>query len=239
MDDRNDRRGAAAARWRTLAALMLPLPACIIDGGDKRCDANQVLVEQGSDVYCACNDTSIPSAAGFGCTACSDNEVAASGACVCKDGYTKLTPASACTEIQVGEVVLGQPCSSDAECGGSFSHCATEDGGYCTSTGCTSDADCSSPWYCEGSGNESYCHKPPTGLGISCTSDADCAGFDAAYCEPFQSHTCMINNCVSDPNVCKSWACCDLTMLAGTSLCVPQDQLTNGKCFDGSAPVTP
>jgi hypothetical protein len=229
-------RGAAA-----MAVGLLALAGCIVDeSGDHRCDAHQVLIKKKTDVYCTCAPTAIPSDAGFGCTPCGAHEIAESGACVCESGYARLSPTSACTQIQVGQVVLGQPCSSDAECGGDYPLCAsTTSGGYCTSTGCTSHSDCSSPWYCESGASPSYCHMPPTGLGVSCASDADCAGFDAAYCELGQSHTCLISECASAPDKCKSWACCDLSAFLGTSLCVPQDQLQGGKCFDGSAPVTP
>lgn len=219
---------------------LLALSGCIVGGNGERCDAHQVLVRQTTNEYCTCAPDAIASSAGFGCTPCGAHELAQDGACACEVGYARLTPTSACSEVQAGQVVLGQPCSSDAECGGDFPHCASAgDSGYCTSAGCTSHADCSSPWYCESGGSLSYCHMPPTGLGVSCASDADCAGFDAAYCETGQSHTCLISACASAPDKCKSWACCDLSAFLGTSLCVPQDQLQGGKCFDGSAPVTP
>jgi hypothetical protein len=65
--------------------------------------------------------------------------------------------------------------------------------------------------------------RAPTGLGASCESSADCAGYDATYCETFQSHTCFIQNCTSDPGICPAgWSCCETVTRYGLpTLCLP------------------
>jgi len=68
-----------------------------------------------------------------------------------------------------------------------------------------------------------------TGLGATCQTSADCAQFDATYCETFQSHTCLIQNCVPDPSVCPmGWSCCETTTRFGLpTLCLPAGQCPN------------
>jgi hypothetical protein len=215
------------------------LGGCIV--GDERCSAHQVYRANVQSLrYCACAPDAIPSTDGAGCTPCGENELAAGIECVCLDGFARPTPGAPCRELAAGEVTLGQACGSDADCGGSFPHCeAAAQGGYCTTTGCTSHADCTDPFYCDKTGATSFCHTPPAGLGLSCQSNADCTGPDATFCDVVQTHSCIVSDCAPDPKKCGGWACCDFTALAGTTLCVPPSALTGGKCFDGSRPVQP
>lgn len=82
--------------------------------------------------------------------------------------------------------------------------------------------------------------KEPTGVGASCDSDADCAPYDAKYCA-VQTHACLINSCATKENSCQSMStCCDYTaLLAGLSLCLPNEQLNDGKCPMGGVRVDP
>jgi hypothetical protein len=82
--------------------------------------------------------------------------------------------------------------------------------------------------------------REPTGVGASCNSDADCAAYDAKYCA-VQTHSCLINRCATKENVCQTMAtCCDYgALLAGLSLCLPNEQLNDGKCPMGGTRVDP
>ena len=81
----------------------------------------------------------------------------------------------------------------------------------------------------------------PSGLGEMCTGNADCASFDATFCDSVMTHTCLVEKCATGENACPaSWACCDFSaLLAGLSICVPEENLTGGACPMGGKRVEP
>jgi hypothetical protein len=81
----------------------------------------------------------------------------------------------------------------------------------------------------------------PTGVGESCKTDADCAKYDATYCEALSLHVCLVDKCAKGENACGAdTGCCDYSaLLAGFSLCIPNDQLDNGNCPMGGKKVQP
>jgi hypothetical protein len=80
----------------------------------------------------------------------------------------------------------------------------------------------------------------PTGVGEYCDTDADCAAFDAKYCA-VPTHSCLVESCATGEHTCSSTAaCCDYSaLLAGFSLCLPPEQLTDGACPMGGMKVEP
>jgi hypothetical protein len=66
----------------------------------------------------------------------------------------------------------------------------------------------------------------PTGLGATCQSSADCAAYQATYCETFQSHTCLIQDCAANPSICPAgWGCCtSVTRYGLPTLCIPDGE---------------
>lgn len=82
--------------------------------------------------------------------------------------------------------------------------------------------------------------EEPTGVGAYCDTDADCAGYDAKYCA-VQTHGCLVKGCATGEGTCPSRAvCCDYSaLLAGFSLCLPSEQLTDGQCPMGGTKVEP
>lgn len=218
----------AGARW---CALLLPLfaafsaPACLVNL-DNRCGANQRYDAENGNCVCA-GDFEL---SGNECVACGENEVGSPTGCVCADGFSRATPDAAC-EALAG---LNQECASDADCGDArYGYCRVEADaktGYCTSSDCSTAADCPEDYGCNTRTSPSYCEHPPDGLGTACKSSADCEGHAAAYCETVQAHACLVNDCKSDPNKCHGdWVCCDIGLLS-QSLCIPPDQLEAGAC---------
>lgn len=226
-------RHTQSASWALLCALVTT--SCIIDDP---CDDHQLKVE-GFAAACACEPGYVVGPEGYGCVKCGKNEEAKGNECVCKDGFSRASPTADCEPFEAGD--LGSECQSDAECSEEAPFCAvSETPGYCTAQGCERASDCAEGWRCNSAGAPSFCEKAPSGLGMSCESSADCAGSDAAYCEAFMSHSCMIDDCLKQPNKCvHGTVCCDLTGLIGVSLCAPTNTLVGGKCYGGAEPVTP
>ena len=204
------------------------LSSCLVDP-DHRCGTHQVL--QGD--LCACE-------AGYGltgnqCLACGENEIGSLDGCACAPGFGRTDATLPCTPTDA----LGQACSVDADCTDMlFSYCASADqNGYCTRPDCASSADCSNDYSCNQRGTRSFCQRPPSGFGMTCQTTADCAAFEASYCEALSSHSCLLSGCKVDPSTCPGdWACCDIALL-GNSLCLPQDQLSGGRCPGGGTLV--
>jgi hypothetical protein len=219
------------------AALILLISGwlgCIV--GDERCDENQIEI-QGSYRFCACRPGTVPSAGGIGCERCGKNEEVQEEACVCSSGYARTSADAPCEKS-----TIGRACEDDESCSESFPHCAaTPTGdGYCTTTGCSANADCAAGWSCELDAGTRFCKRPPTGQGAHCDTSADCASYEATFCEALQSHTCLLEMCATGTNTCPSeWSCCDLTSLIGASLCVPPDRLLDGACPAGGKLVSP
>jgi hypothetical protein len=208
--------GEAARRRRTgpariWALLMVGvggvlLAACLVDT-DQRCPTSYVYAEKLG--ACTCPPNSII-ADGL-CKACGANEEAVGKECKCKAG-TARNPAGLCEVVTAGP---GTACTTAASCTDpANAHCQVPMGqpaGYCTSTGCTSNAACAAGWTCATWTAAPYCRRPPTGLGKTCASAADCAGLDASYCEAFQSHKCVVTGCMLSPDDCGvGLECCDL-----------------------------
>lgn len=98
--------------------------------------------------------------------------------------------------------------------------------------------DCPPDWRCETSAEPHFCKTPPKKLAEHCESSADCSE-EAAYCETYMSHVCLVKDCAKQPAVCPSeFVCCDVSALVGESLCLPRSTLTDGKCIGGTLPVT-
>jgi hypothetical protein len=195
---------------------------CVLESN--RCGPNEMIY--GDIERCVC----VPNAAntGTGCVLCGENEVPGANSCVCAPGFMRDAGTMACVAVPAG---LGTACDATTPCAdATFNHCATSanGSGYCTSTGCTSSADCGNGYVCDTSGAAPYCKRPPVGAGMSCTSSADCAGTEATYCESFVSHSCLVENCSVATNNCfPGTNCCDFSATLG---------IPNPICIAGTCP---
>lgn len=216
-------------------ALAFTLSRCIAE--DAACSEHQVPASD--DLYtCKCASGYVPDKErGYGCVACKANETEEKGECVCKPGYARPEAGAKCVKVEGS--LIGSDCSEEMPCTDPNPYCAFgESPAYCTKQGCSKNDDCPSKWRCDKSGAEAFCKKPPEGLGDTCQTSADC-GEEAPYCEAFQTHTCIINDCLSRPSLCPSqMVCCDLTALIQESFCVDTTVLMNGLCPGGLKPVT-
>ena len=216
-------------------ALSLVISRCVVEDG--ACSEHQV--PAADTMYtCKCEKGYVPDdERGYGCVKCGANETSDGVKCTCKAGFARPDDDSACEKIEGS--VAGSECSPDKACTDPNPYCAeSEAPSYCTTQGCAKNDDCPSKWRCGEAGGDKFCKKPPEGLGDSCQTNADC-GKEAPYCETFQTHTCIINNCLSQPSVCpSSLICCDLSALIGESFCVDKSALMNGLCPGGAKPVT-
>lgn len=203
----------------------LALTGCIYDS-ENPCSENQRRDEDSG--RCACVEGYVFDVErGYGCTACGANEVAAGASCECAIGFAREPQSGACVSLPKG---LGSECDVGyLPCGDTvFDHCEViDDGGtlgYCTSSSCASTADCEGGYACDLARSPSVCVRPPVGLNAPCSSNDDCAGFEATYCETFQSHQCMVKGCDLDPDDCfEGYQCCDLVPLGfDDTLCVPE-----------------
>jgi hypothetical protein len=187
-------RSEAARLTGALLAAALALTGCLIDA-DHRCGDNQRLV----NALCVC----------------AENYVLQAGSCV---------PAAAQNEPDGGIGVACMPGSmrcADPE----FSLCQTALSGrsYCTSTGCTSSAQCGPGFVCATGASPSYCRRLYEGQKQTCASTADCARFDAKYCV-VQLGQCIVRDCQAD-SCDPDWTCFDLSqLLAGEpKVCAPNE----------------
>jgi len=226
------------ARWSTAlgcAALVFALSRCIAEDG--ACGPHQVPSDD--ETYtCKCDRGYVmDEERGYGCIACKANETDSDGECICKPGYARPDEKSKCEKVEGS--VIGSDCSEEQPCTDPNPYCAvSQSPAYCTTQGCSKNDDCPSKWRCDKSGADAFCKKPPAGLGDTCSTSADC-GKEAPFCESFMTHTCIINNCATQPSLCPSQlVCCDLSALIGESLCVDNTALANGACPGGSKPVT-
>ena len=198
--------GRGQRRTRSCLALVGSLFFACYDATD-RCDPGEVLF---ADSRCVCDQGLVQS--DFGCVPCGENETATANGCVCADGFARVGAESACEQKPSGQ---GDACSNQTPCTTSaYSYCqaAAGSGGYCTSAGCGSSADCSSGYACDTSATPSFCKRPPVGAGKACANAADCAGTEATYCDAFVSHTCRVEGCTSSPDDCFAGTeCCDLS----------------------------
>jgi hypothetical protein len=185
-----------------------------------RCGPNEMIY--GQIERCVC----VPGAAntGTGCVLCGANEVPGTNACVCAAGFSRGADGT-CAAVPAG---LGTTCDASTPCTDpTFNHCATSANGtgYCTSTGCASNSDCTNGYACDLTTTPSTCQRPPVGAGMSCTSDADCAGTgsEATYCDTVVQHACLVQGCTVSPNNCFSGTeCCDLSSFGvPMPICIP------------------
>ncbi len=224
----------AAARWRTVWLALggaLLAPGCLVDLDD-RCGAHQ-RYDQDSEA-CLCDGDFARQ--GDGCVRCGENETGSVDGCVCVAGFSRRNAESPC----VATAGLGEACAADADCGDEYDYCAKPadaDEGYCTASGCSTEADCPTDYGCNLRQEPRFCERPPKGLGTACTSNQDCASFDASYCETVSAKACLVNDCAPDPSKCHGdWVCCDIGLLS-QSLCIPPSELEDGNCPAGGTLV--
>jgi hypothetical protein len=188
---------------------------CVLDSSD-RCGPNQIIAPDTEMERCVC----APNAAlvGTACILCGENEVPGGAGCACAPGFARGTD-GACAPVPAG---LGVACSASMPCtDATFNHCATSANGqgYCTTTGCTSNDDCTNGYACE-PGATPYCRRPPVGGGMSCTSNNDCAGTEATFCDTLFQHACIVEGCQVSPNNCFSGTvCCNVGL--PMPICIP------------------
>ena len=106
-------------------------------------------------------------------------------------------------------------CSAEMPCTDAvYHHCEASGGGsgYCTSTGCTTSADCSGGYACNTGVSPSICRRPPLGANQSCATSADCAGTEATFCDAVITQSCRVEGCSLAPDNCfEGTECCDLS----------------------------
>jgi len=153
-----------------------------------------------------------------GCMACGDHATVVSGVCVCDPGYAKSPSGSEWTNLCIPSN-LGATCAAEADCaGGTSTHCQIATGaaaGYCTTTGCASNADCNATekYACAASASPTFCRRAPLNEGNACSAqglDPTC-GAEAPVC--FINHCAMIG-CATDGDCSPSRKCCDESALA-------------------------
>jgi hypothetical protein len=177
---------------------------CLYDS-DKPCGDD--LAVYGDNLRCVCPEGTAYTPSG--CVACGEHEVVTATGCACEDGFSRPAPGEACSETPSG---LGADCDPAAPaCEAPYDHCElASSGGYCTTSGCTTSADCEGGYACN---EASVCQRPPVGLGTPCTGPADCAGTEATFCDLVVTMSCQVQGCQLDPNDCFSgFECCDLSM---------------------------
>jgi hypothetical protein len=186
------------------SALGLSQVGCLYDS-DKPC--GEGLAVYGDNLRCVCPEGSAYTPTG--CVACGEHEMVTATGCACVEGYSRPTPDAECAETPSG---LGAECDPEAsDCDAPYEHCEpASGGGYCTTSGCTTTADCEGGYACN---EASVCQRPPVGLGTPCAGPADCAGTEATFCDLVVTQSCQVQGCQLDPNDCFSgFECCDLSM---------------------------
>ena len=202
-----------------LAALGALVPSACVYDADDRCSPGQVLL---TDSACGCAEGSAFTPQG--CVPCAENEVAGPNGCACAEGLSRPTPDAACQasprELGVACDAGSTPCTSSQ-----YDHCQLVSGmgGYCTSTGCASSAECEAGYACDAAASPPFCRRPPLGAGRACVAPADCAGTEATWCDTVVSHTCLVQGCsVAAQDCFEGTQCCDFTQFGVPApLCVP------------------
>lgn len=216
--------------WWTLASLLVPISllyGCIVDHA---CDANEVELKS-SFSGCLCAPGAVLNADKSGCVACGENEEIQNGVCACMTGFARASADAGCSASSQGSA-----CSATTPCNGAdFPYCSPA--GYCTLSGCSTDADCTVGGYaCDTTASPAYCVRPPSGQGKTCSASADCAGFEADYCA---MGTCLVSGCKTTTTCFGDWACCDFAVYGLADVCLAPGQLdSSGNCpGTGAAPV--
>jgi hypothetical protein len=186
--------------------------ACVYDP-DQRCGPAMSYVEAAKACVCNSNAAPVPG----GCQVCPADEVAVAGKCGCAAGQTKDANNMCVTVAGLGDAcdTASSPCTSTQ-----YSYCAASGAGTagtCTKT-CGTDNDCDAAFTCADWEAQPYC-RTFTGAGDPCASAADCTG-DAKYCDSFQSHKCIVQNCSLVDNDCpRAQVCCDFSSFGLGTLC--------------------
>ena len=196
------RRGRSLERRRTpllplVAALAISASSCVYDEDD-RCGPDRVL----ADSLCVC----APGLVAQG-TACVPPEEPAPG------GLGLTCDASS------------MPCTDPVF---SFCHVPTDETeGYCTTMGCTGNADCEGGYLCALTETPAFCKRPPTGEGMACAAEDDCEQFEASFCTVGSPSgvTCVVPDCVDDADCSPGRLCMDLSgVVPGLpTLCLPAE----------------
>jgi hypothetical protein len=144
---------------------------------------------------------------------CGEERVLKNGYCVCPDGEVDMD--GTCVKKTEAPSGLGVACDvTDTPCAdATFSECHLTDAssGYCTSTGCSTDAECGGDYYCAVSESPTFCKRTPTGQGAICTTSDDCKDFDATYCAMSPTgKLCVVINC-TDTSCSPGYACMDFS----------------------------
>lgn len=208
-------------------ALAALAAGCLYSAGD-RCGSGQVL---DTTEVCVCAPGNVPvyrditvlspasptSKPPFSaCTPCGTNEAISGDKCVCAAGFVR--GATGCAPSN-----LGGACTSDADCAaGDQPHCRLP-AGYCTKTGCATNADCNvdADYACATTATPTYCQRPPLGQGGACTMtgpDPACSS-EAPLCV---QNACTAAGCQTDAGCSPSRKCCDFTKFGqpGLTLCL-------------------
>jgi hypothetical protein len=190
--------------------------ACVYDP-DARCGPHQTEI---SNDRCTCEPGYVFGTTG--CAPCPDNEEERSGQCVCSDGYARPAADAACEAVPDE---LGISCEPDGDdCPERYPVCheTPEKGAYCTTSGCSSSADCEAGYMCEEDAEGSYCRRPPLGYGKSCASQDDCAEGEATFCELLQTRQCIVACTAETTDVCfEGEVCCDFSLFNAGTVCTP------------------
>jgi hypothetical protein len=207
--------------WRGawLVAVTALVGGCLYDADD-RCGPHMRVTEIGS---CVCEDGYVLS--GTTCISCPEHEHLQGAGCVCDDGYARPGDGEACAVLP--ESGPGAPCSDAQPCTDqTYSFCAraSNDDRYCTSRNCRTSADCPETFACREQAGGNYCQRTPLGQGTTCGSDADCRSYEATFCEPLISHSCLVQGCALGGNDCfEGWECCDVSSYGmPVPICIPE-----------------
>ncbi|MDZ4694002.1 MAG: hypothetical protein SGI86_02570, partial [Deltaproteobacteria bacterium] len=140
---------------------------------ENRCSPDQIFNDEINVCVCPPGTMTVDRA----CISCPSNEKVVGGQCVCADGLQR-GPNGVCAQGIPG---LAESCvpGGSATCSNPvYPSCnpSSAGGGYCTSSGCSNDANCPAGFTCATWASPSYCMRPPTGVGKACASPGDCAG---------------------------------------------------------------
>jgi hypothetical protein len=227
---RKQRAGRAKIpRWYAIAGL--GIVACVYDP-NHRCDANQVLAAG----TCICDNNAGYANSSNGCVLCGTHQVPGESGCVCASGYAQQSNDGPCEPVPetLGTVcdTSNSPACADAKVNYCFATSGTT--GYCTSSGCSTNGDCTGGYICNTSASPSYCRRPPTGVGEACATSDDCANYEANFCDAMQQK-CLMAGCKTSPDDCfPGYACCPLSTMGGSlpggPASLPNVCMSTGSC---------
>ena len=151
------------------------------------------------------------------CMPCGEHQLVSGDKCVCEAGFVQGT--AGCMPSN-----LGATCTADASCAAGDQKFCSLPAGYCTKSGCATNADCNTDadYACATTATPTFCKRPPLGQGAACTA---AQGDPACTAE---APLCVLGGCVAPPgcqtnsDCSPSRKCCDLTNLGqpGLTLCL-------------------